>query len=211
MPDMSSQKEREQFQRQGGSCRLLPWWAAAWRCCLGCQPIQRALRSCVRILLAPVGEHTTSCLARGQPPGVEAPSAPHTANALVQPMQPRAARLQRVRLTMTTSAPREGADGTPRGRGSVSRPQAKSAEAMLQTITAMSSDLQAICANLPISPRRIRRGKADNPAQENFDPVKTILCLDSASLGPHNRKLNQPPQLAPGNERRVTSKGHQGV
>jgi len=32
----------------------------------------------------------------------------------------------------------------------------------------------------------------------------TILCLDSAALGPHNRKLNQPPQIAPSNERRVT-------
>jgi hypothetical protein len=158
-----------------------------------------------------MGEHTTSCLARGQPPGVEAPSAPHAANALVQPMRPRAARLQRVRLTMTTSAPREGADGTPRGRGSVSRPQAKSDEVMLPTIAAMSSDLQAICDNPPISPRRIRREKSDNPARENFDPIKTTLCLDSASLGPHNRKLNQPPQLAPGNETRVTSKGHQGI
>jgi hypothetical protein len=142
---------------------------------------------------------------------VEALSAPHAANVLVRPMRPGAARLQIARLTITTSAPREGDDGIPRGRGSVSRPQAKSAEAMLQTIAAVSSDLQAICDNPPISPRCIRRGKSDKPAQENFDPVKTILCLDSTSLGPHNRKLNQPPQLAPGNETRVTSKGHQGV
>ena len=64
---------------------------------------------------------------------------------------------------------------------------------------------------LPYYPDVLAGNKSDNPAQENFDPVKTQLYLDSAALGPHNKKLNQPPQLAPGNERRVTNEGHQGV
>src|ERR1043166_6719170 len=84
--------------------------------------------------------------------------------------------------TTFVSAPRDGADGTPRGRG------------------------PGLGRN-PITWTHAKGIRQIIQAQENFDPVKTILCLDSAALGPHNKKLNQPPQLAPGNERRVTSKG----
>src|SRR5262245_34814062 len=94
-----------------GSCMALSPEMSAHPAC------PEVIRSYTPLLLASVGEHATSYLARVQPPGVEAPSAPHAANALVRPARPRAARLQIVRLTMTTSVLREGADSTPRGCG----------------------------------------------------------------------------------------------
>src|SRR4051812_42085576 len=84
---------------------LQKWIAALRRECLWSRPIKGAMGSFVIVLLEPVGDDATGLLHGGKQPAIETPIAQDPVQALVMPVLPRAARINKMRLNMTRMQP----------------------------------------------------------------------------------------------------------
>ena len=68
-----------------------------------CQPFESAMGSCVIVLLSPVVMMRR--VDRSKQPAIEVPIAQHTVEALIMPVLPRAARINKMRIDMLRMQP----------------------------------------------------------------------------------------------------------